>query len=264
MNIIVCIKQVPDTNEVKIDPKTGTLKREGIPTIMNPDDKHALIEAVKIRNKTKGKVTVLSMGPPQAEEALREALALGADEAILLCDRAFAGSDTWATANAIGAAIKAIGNYDLLLFGRQAIDGDTAQVGPQTAELLNVPQITYAQKIEVDGKKIKVERQMEEGYEVIESNVPCLITCMSELNETEYPSLNGIQEAYREKEVKVLSAEDVKADKSKIGLLSSPTSVKKSFTPPAKGQGQILKGSTKEVVGKIVSVLKEKELVGAF
>ena len=264
MNIIVCIKQVPDTNEVKIDPKTGTLIREGVPTIMNPDDKHALIEAVKLKNKNKGKVTALSMGPPQAEEALREALALGADEAILVCDRAFAGSDTWATANAIGAAIKSIGNYDLLLFGRQAIDGDTAQVGPQTAELLQIPQITYAQKIEVDKNKVKVERQMEEGYEIIESPLPCLITCISEINEIEYPSLNGIKQAYRNKEVKVLSAKDIKADSSKIGLLSSPTSVKKSFTPPAKGGGQILKGTTKEVVSKITSILKEKELVGAF
>jgi electron transfer flavoprotein alpha/beta subunit len=264
MNIIVCIKQVPDTNNVKIDQKTGTLIREGVPTIMNHDDKHALIEAVKIKNKTGGKVTVLSMGPPQAEVALREALALGADEAILLCDRAFAGSDTWATANAIGAAIKSIGNYDLLLFGRQAIDGDTAQVGPQTAEFLDVPQITYAQKIEVIDKKVKVERQMEEGYEIIESNLPCLITCMSEINETEYPTLNGIREAYRNKEIKVLSAEDVKADKSTIGLLSSPTSVKKSFTPPAKGGGQILKGQSKELANKIVEILKDKELIGAF
>jgi len=264
MNIIVCIKQVPDTNEVKIDPKTGTLIREGVPTIMNHDDKHALIEAVRIAGKNKGKVTVLSMGPPQAEEALREALALGADEAILLCDRAFAGSDTWATANAIGAAIKHIGDYGLLLFGRQAIDGDTAQVGPQTAEFLGLPQITYAQKISVDGDRIKVERQMEEGYEVIESSLPCLITCMAEINEIEYPSLAGIKKAYREREVKVLSAEDVKADKSKIGLLSSPTNVKKSFTPPAKGQGQILKGPTKEVVKQVVDLLKEKEIVGAF
>jgi len=264
MNIIVCIKQVPDTNEVKIDPKTGTLIREGVPAIMNLDDKHALIEAVKIKNKVKGKVTVLSMGPPQAEEALREALALGADEAILLCDVAFAGSDTWATANALGAAIKHIGDYNLLLFGRQAIDGDTAQVGPQTAELLGVPQITYAQKIEVSGSKVKVERQMEEGYEIIESSLPCLITCMAEINDIEYPSLSGIKKAYREKEVKVLSAEDIKADKSKIGLLASPTIVKKSFTPAAKGRGQILKGHTKEVVNQVVSMLKEKELIGGF
>ncbi len=264
MNIIVCIKQVPDTNEVKIDPKTGTLIREGVPTIMNPDDKHALIEAVKLKNKNNGKVTVLSMGPPQAEEALREALALGADEAILVCDRAFAGSDTWATANAIGAAIKSIGNYDLLLFGRQAIDGDTAQVGPQTAEFLNIPQITYAQKIDINENKVKVERQMEEGYEIIESSLPCLITCISEINEIEYPSLNGIKQAYRNKQVKTLTAADINADSSKIGLLSSPTSVNKSFTPPAKGQGQILKGPTKELAKKVVSILKEKELVGAF
>jgi electron transfer flavoprotein beta subunit len=264
MNIIVCIKQVPDTNEVKIDPKTGTLIREGVPTIMNHDDKHALIEAVKIKNKVGGKITVLSMGPPQAQEVLREALALGADDAVLISDRAFAGSDTWATSNAIGSAIKAIGDYDLLLFGRQAIDGDTAQVGPQTAEFLGVPQITYAQKIEVEEGKIKVERQMEDGYEVIECKLPCLVTCISEINEIEYPSLRGIKQAHREKEVNVMSAEDIKVDKSLIGLLNSPTSVHKSFTPSAKGQGQILKGSAKEVAKKVVSLLKEKELMGAF
>lgn len=264
MNIIVCIKQVPNTNEVKIDQKTGTLIREGVPTIINPDDKHALIEAVKIKNKHNGKITVISMGPRQTEEALREALALGADEAILLCDNAFAGSDTWATANALGSSIKTIGNYDLLLFGRQAIDGDTAQVGPQVAEFLNLPQITYAQKVEVEEKKVRVERQLEDGYEIIESNLPCLITCVSEINEIDYPSLRGIKEAYRNKEVKVWNVDDAKADKSKIGLLSSPTAVKKSFTPPAKGQGQILKGTTRDVAKKIVSILREKELVGAF
>jgi electron transfer flavoprotein beta subunit len=234
VNIIVCIKQVPDTNEVKIDPSTGTLKREGVPTIMNPDDKHALIEAVRIKNKHGGQVTVLSMGPPQAEEALREALALGADEAILLTDRAFAGSDTWATANALGGAIKSMGNFELLLFGRQAIDGDTAQVGPQTAEYLGVPQITYAQKIEIGGKSVKAERQLEEGYEVIECPFPCLITCISEINDIEYPTLKGIKEAYK-KNVKVLNAKEAKIDKTKVGLLNSPTSVKKSFSPPAKG-----------------------------
>ena len=264
MNIIVCIKQVPDTNEVKIDSKTGTLIREGVPTIMNHDDKHALIEAVKIKNKNNGKVTVISMGPPQAQEALREALALGADEAILLCDRAFAGSDTWATANAIGAAIKKIGNYNLLLFGRQAIDGDTAQVGPQTAEFLNIPQITYAQKIEIIGNKAKVERQMEDGYEIIESPLPSLITCISEINIVEYPNLNGIKSAYRNKEVKTWAAKDINADENKVGLKGSPTSVKKSFTPPAKGQGQILKGLPKELAKKIINLLKEKELIQEF
>ncbi len=264
MNIIVCIKQVPDTNEVKIDQKTGTLIREGVPTIINPDDKHALIEAVKIKNKHNGKITVISMGPRQAEEVLREALALGADDAILLCDRAFAGSDTWATANALGSAIKTIGNYDLLLFGRQAIDGDTAQVGPQVAEFLKIPQITYAQKIEVGGGKVKIERQMEEGYEIIEAKLPCLITCIAEINEIEYSTLAGIKKAYRSKEVKLWNVDDAKADKSKVGLLSSPTAVRKSFTPPAKGQGQILKGTTKEVAMKVISMLKEKELIGGF
>ncbi len=264
MRIIVCIKQVPDTNEVKIDPKKGTLIREGIPTIMNPEDKHALLEAIEIKNKTKGKVIALSMGPPQAEEVLREALALGADEAILLCDRAFAGSDTWATANALGTAIEKIGNYDLLLFGRQAIDGDTAQVGPQTAEFLSIPQITYARKIEIKDNSVIVERQMEDGYEIIRGNLPCLITCTSDINEIEYPTLRGIKQAYRNKKVKVWSADDIKANKSKIGLLNSPTRVKRIFTPQPRGQGQLLRGPTKEVVKKIVNLLKEKELIRAF
>ena len=264
MNIIVCLKQVPDTNEVKIDPRTGTLIREGVPTIMNPDDKHALIEAVRIKRENGGKVTALSMGPPQAEEALREALAYGADEAVLLCDRAFAGSDTWATANALGGAIKSLGNFDILFFGRQAIDGDTAQVGPQVAEYLKIPQITYAQKIEIGGGKLIVERQMEEGYEIIEAKVPCLVTCISEINQAQYPTLFGIREAYRKKEVKVVSADTDKVDKTKVGLLNSPTSVKKSFTPAGKGGGQTLKGSPKEVSAKIINMLKEKELVGGF
>ena len=264
MNIIVCVKQVPETNKVKIDPNTGTLIREGIPTFMNPDDKHALLEAVRIKNEKGGKVIALSMGPPQAEETLREALALGADEAILLCDRAFAGSDTWATSIALGYAIQKIKDYDLLLFGRQAIDGETAHVGPETAEFLDIPQITYAQNIEVDGGKVKVERQLEDGYEIIESFLPCLVTCSSDINELEYPKLNGIKEAYRNKEVKVWNAADIKVDKSKIGLENSPTSVLKTFSPSAKGQGQILKGSSKEVAGKVVSILKEKELIGGI
>jgi electron transfer flavoprotein beta subunit len=178
-----------------------------------------------------------------------------------LSDRAFAGSDTWATANAIGGAIKSLGNFDLLLFGRQAIDGDTAQVGPQTAEYLNIPQITYAQKIEIEGKKVKAERQMEDGYEVISCEMPCLITCISEINEIVYPTLKGIRQAYREKEVNLLNADEAKIDKSKVGLLSSPTSVKKSFTPPARGGGQVLSGTMKDNVAKIVKLLKDKELV---
>ena len=164
MRIIVCIKQVPDTTDVKIDPKTGTMKREGVPAIINPDDKQAIHTAVKLKGENK--ITVITMGPPQAEDALREALALGADDAILFTDRAFAGSDTWATANVLSACLKKVGEYDLILCGRQAIDGDTAQVGPQLAENLGIPQVTYVQKVEVNDGKVRAERETEDGIEV--------------------------------------------------------------------------------------------------
>ena len=262
MDIIVCAKQVPDTTNIKIDPKKGTLIREGVPSIMNPDDKHALEAALNL--KKDGKVTVLSMGPPQAEDALREALAMGADEAILLCDIKFAGSDTWATANAIAAAIKKIGNYDLILCGRQAIDGDTAQVGPQMAEQLNLPQVTYVRKIEANGNKLTVERVLEDGYEIVEANLPALLTCVKEINAPRYPNLLGIQRAYREKKVKTWTAADVDADESKVGLTSSPTNVVKSFTPQPKGSGVILEGSISDVSKKIIGILKEKEIIQEF
>ncbi|MBW2984213.1 electron transfer flavoprotein subunit beta/FixA family protein [Candidatus Woesearchaeota archaeon] len=261
MNIIVCIKQVPDTTNIKIDPKKGTLIREGVPSIMNPDDKHALEAALKL--KKDGKVTVLSMGPPQAEEALREALAMGADDAVLLCDIKFAGSDTWATANAISAAIKKIGNYDLILCGRQAIDGDTAQVGPQMAEQLNLPQVTYVRKIEINANKINAERVLEDGYEIVETSLPALLTLVKSGNDPVYPSLIGIQKAY-EKEIKTLTAADINIDESRTGLNSSPTSVVKSFTPPPKGGGVILEGSISDVSKKLIVILKEKEIIQEF
>nr|WP_225624647.1 electron transfer flavoprotein subunit beta/FixA family protein [Thermoanaerobacterium thermosaccharolyticum] len=162
MNILVLIKQVPDTNEVRIDPVTKTLIREGVPSIINPDDKNALEEAIRIREKVGGKVTVISMGPTQAEVALREALAMGADEAYLLTDRAFAGADTYATAKALSKAIEKF-QYDIVFCGRQAIDGDTAQVGPQIAEQLDIPQVTYVRKVEIEGDKLIVERALEDG-----------------------------------------------------------------------------------------------------
>ncbi len=261
MNIIVCVKQVPDTTEIKIDPVKGTLIREGVPSIMNHDDKHALEAALKI--KKGGKVTVLSMGPPQAEEVLREALAMGADEAVLLCDFKFAGSDTWATANAISAAIKKVGNYDIIMCGRQAIDGDTAQVGPQIAEQLNLPQVTYVRKIDVDGKKVKVERVLEDGYEIVEANFPVLLTFVKGGNEPIYPSLVGIQKAY-EQDIKKWTAADIGVDETRTGLKSSPTSVFKSFTPQPKGGGTIMEGSLSEVSKKLANILKEKEIVQEF
>jgi len=262
MDIIVCIKQVPDTTDVKIDPKTGMLIREGIPVIINPDDKAAIEAALQL--KANGKITVLTMGPPQAEEALREALAMGCDDAILLCDFKFAGSDTWATANAIAAGIKKIGKYDLILCGRQAIDGDTAQVGPQLAEALNLPQITYVQKIESNGNKIKAERELEDGYEIVETKMPALLTVTKELNEPRYPALQGINDAYEKKEIKCWKAADINADENKIGLKASPTMVKKVFSPSAKGQGLILQGSIKEMAHDLIERLKEREIINKF
>lgn len=260
MDIVVCIKQVPDTTDVKIDPKTGTLIREGVPSIVNPDDKHAIEEALRLREKFGGKVTALSMGPPQAEDALREASAMGVDEMVLLCDRAFAGADTWATSYTLGEAAKKIG-YDLVICGREAIDGDTAQIGPQMAEHLGVPQITYVKKVEVGDGKIICERALEDGYERIEASLPALITVISDLNKPRYPSVRGIVEAYREKEVKTWTAEDICADKACIGLDGSPTTVKRTFAPEPKGESEVLEGGTAEVCQQLVARLKDKNVL---
>lgn len=263
MNIIVCVKQVPDTNEVKIDPKTGTLIREGVPSIINPDDKNALEEALKIKDENPDtKVIVLSMGPPQAEVALMETIAMGADEAILLSDRAFAGSDTWATSTALATAIDKIGDYDIIFCGRQAIDGDTAQVGPQIAEHLGIPQITYVEKLEMKDGKVKVRRALEDGYFVIESEMPVLLTAIDELNEPRYPSIKGIYKAYGEDKIKVWSAEDIDADMDNIGLEGSPTEVNKSFAPPSKkGEGEIFDGDIKDAVGNLIVRLRERKII---
>ncbi len=261
MNIIVCIKQVPCTDKVKIDTKTGTLIRKGIPTMMNPNDKHVLSEALALKKKHDGKITVLSMGPKDAEEILREALALGADQAILLCDKLFAGSDTRATANVLGSAIKILGNYDILLFGKETIDGETAQVGGETAEFLGIPQISYAQSIDIQENKIIVKRQMDGYCEIIESEMPCLITCLPEIAKAEYPTIYGIKDAYRNKEIKVWNIKDIGVDENEVGLNGSFTIVKKVFSPSAKAQGQMLKGLPKELAKKIIDILKAKEII---
>ena len=260
MNIIVCVKQVPDTTDVRIDPKTGTLIREGVPSIVNPDDKHALEEALRLKEKFGGKVTVLSMGPPQAGDALRECSAMGADDMVLLCDRAFAGADTWATSYTLGEAAKKIG-YDLIICGREAIDGDTAQIGPQMAEHLELPQITYVRKVEMGDGKIICERTLEDGYERVEANLPALITVIADLNKPRYPSVRGIVEAYREKQITTWTAADITADTTCIGLDGSPTSVKRSFAPEPKGEGELLQGPTNEVCSQLVAKLKEKNVV---
>ncbi len=261
--IVVCAKQVPDTNEIKINPETGTLIRDGVPSILNPDDANALEEALKLKDTDPDNihVTVVSMGPPQAESMLFECVAMGADAGVLVSDRAVGGSDTWATSNAITAAIKKLG-CDMIFAGRQAIDGDTAQVGPQIAEKLDLPQVTYVQKFEIseDKKTVVVERQLEDGYEVIEVPVPCMLTCIKELNEPRFMSMSGIFN--EEKDIKVWNAADIEVDLSMVGLKASPTNVFRSFTPKPKGKGIMLSGDTdKEVATELLVHLKQKHAI---
>ncbi|MGI5848665.1 MAG: electron transfer flavoprotein subunit beta [Christensenellales bacterium] len=263
MNIVVCVKQVPDTTEVKVDPISGTLVREGIPSIINPDDKAGVEAALRIKEQLGGTVTILCMGPPQADVALRECLAMGADEAILLSDRAFAGADTWATSSTLAAAIKKL-DYDLIIAGRQAIDGDTAQVGPQIAEHLNLPQVSYVECIkEVTENSIVVQRQFEDRYHIVEIKLPCLITALSELNVPRYMSVGGAFDAYREKTVKHWNLESIKdtIDMANTGLSGSPTRVKKSFTKQGKGAGTKYEVDVDEAVDIIISKLAERYVI---
>lgn len=262
MNIIVCMKQVPDTNDVKIDPKTGTLIREGVPSIVNPDDKHAIEESLRLRERYGGKITVISMGPPQAIDALREVYAMGVDDTVLLSDRAFAGADTWATSYTLGMGIKNIGDYDMIFCGRQAIDGDTAQIGPQLAEFLGIPQVTYVRKVEVDGDDLIIERVLEDGHLSVRVPKPVLLTAVKELNKPRYPTMGGIIKAFREHTVKVWSASDVNADPSCIGLEGSPTQVKRTFAPEPRGKVKIMEGDAcEEMVENLVDHLKDRNVV---
>ena len=257
MHIVVCIKQVPDTHDVKIDPKTNTLMREGVAAIVNPFDVYAIEEALRIRDKVGGKVTALSMGPPQAETALREAIAMGVNEAVLLSDRAFAGSDTWATSYTLACGLRKLGDVDLILFGKQAADGDTAQVGPGVATHLDLPQITYVRKVEsIDAQSITAERLLETGYEVIESPLPCVMTVVKEINEPRLPSLKG-KMAARKAVIPTWSAADIGAESEKTGLEGSPTKVVKIFTPPRRQGGEMLTGEPHEVVEKLVGLVKD-------
>lgn len=262
MKIIVCVKQVPNTNEIRINPQTGTLMREGVESILNHDDANALEQALQIKDEDpETTVTVITMGPPQAKEMLQECMAMGADEAILLSDRALGGSDTWATSNALAAGIRKIGGYDLILAGRQAIDGDTAQVGPQIAEKLGLSQVTYVKEMELTGEEVKVKRALEDGYEQLKVKLPCVLTAIKELNRPRYMSIRGIRRAVEEP-IKVWSAEDIGVDKTKVGLKASPTNVFRSFTPKPKGAGKRIEGDTaKEKAEKLVEELKEKHII---
>ncbi|MFC1767342.1 electron transfer flavoprotein subunit beta/FixA family protein [Candidatus Margulisiibacteriota bacterium] len=259
MNIIVCIKQVPGTTQVKINPETNTLIREGVESIINPFDENAIEAALQLKEKNGGKVTVITMGPPQAAEALRGAIALGVDEVVLVSDRAFAGSDTWATSYTLAAAIKKIGQFDLVICGKQAIDGDTAQVGPGVAEVLGLPQITFAVNVEINNGMLKVNRLLEETNEIVQTKLPAVITVVKQINTPRMPSFKGKMKA-KKAEVTTWNAKDLNADENKIGQKGSPTWVVKIFTPPPKGGGEMLQGSSDEMVSTLTKKLQEKKL----
>ena len=261
MKIIVCIKQVPDTTEIRIDPVKGTLMRDGVPSILNPDDANALEAALQIKDEYPGTVVdVVTMGP-QASYALRECLAMGADDAYLLSSRAFGGADTCSTSTTLAYGIKKIGDYDFIFAGRQAIDGDTAQVGPQLAQRLGLPAATYVQNIrEIRENSVILERQLEDGYEVLEIQRPCVLTAVRELNRPRYMSVIGIEKAY-EKEITVWDERDLDIRPQDCGHSASPTKVFRSFTPPPKGKGEMLAGTVNEMAQSLVSKLMEKHVL---
>ncbi len=257
MNVVVCLKQVPGTTQVKIDPQTNTLIRQGIENIINPFDTYAIEEGVRLRERTGGKVTAISMGPPQAETALREAISLGADEGILLSDPAFAGADTWATSYTISAALRKLGQYDLVICGRQTLDGDTGHVGPQLAEMLALPFIAYVSQIEeiADGS-LRVQRMVEDGYEVVESPLPAVITVVKEINMPRLPSLRGIARS-KSATIPVWGAKELNTDPGRVGLAGSFTRVIRIFSPQRVCQGEIFQGEAKEQVDCLVNRLKD-------
>jgi electron transfer flavoprotein beta subunit len=263
MHFVVCIKQVPETTDVRINPETNTLIREGVASIINPFDMYAIEEGVRLRERLGGKVTAISMGPPQAEAALRDAIAMGVDEGILVSDRAFAGSDTWATSYTLAMAIRKIGDYSMIICGKQASDGDTAQVGPGIAAHLDLPQITYVRKIEeVTPEHIVAERLMEDGYEAIRAPLPCLLTVVKELNQPRLPSLKG-KLAAKKAQIPRWTAADLKCDPAGLGLDGSPTKVVKIFTPPPRAGGQMLTGEPEQMVRELTEKLKDVVIAAA-
>jgi electron transfer flavoprotein beta subunit len=261
MHIIVCIKQVPDTRHVRLDEKTHTLIREGVESIINPYDMYALEEGLRIKDQFGGKVTVCSMGPPQAESSLREAISYGADEAVLLSDRAFAGADTWATSYTLAKGIEKIGPFDLILCGKQAIDGDTAQVGPGIAERLSLPYVTWVRKIEeIREGRIRVQRLMDDGYDRLELTLPALLTVVKEINEPRVPSLKGKMRAKSQK-IPVFGVRELEADPEKLGLQGSATQVIKVFPPPRLKEREWIEGTAVEQVNKVLDKLSVLKLI---
>lgn len=261
MKIVVCVKQVPDTTEVKINPETNTLVREGVASIINPFDMYAVEEALRVREKMGGTVTVLSMGPSQVAEALRETISMGVDEAVLLSDRSFAGADTLATSYALAKGIAKIGGAQLVICGKQAIDGDTAQVGPEIAEKLGMPHVTYVKKIEeITEAGLVVERMNEDGYERVQVSLPVLLTVVKEINEPRLPSLKGKMRA-KSAPIPVWSAAEIGAEESKTGLKGSPTWVKRIFVPEVKCGGEIFRGTPEEQTKALVEAILARKVI---
>jgi electron transfer flavoprotein alpha/beta subunit len=262
MKIIVTIKQVPHTRDVQIDPKTGTLIREGVPSIINPEDKNAIEEALRIKESHDDvEVTALSMGPRQAENALREALAMGVDRAILVSDRAFAGADTLATSYMLSIAIKKIKKYDLILCGRQAIDGDTGQVGPQLAEVLGLPQATFVEEIRIHGNRVTVKSNFDRVIRVIEMKMPALMTVSRQINTPRFKTMNGVLRAFRDKEIIIWTRKDLKLNPMRIGINGSPTWVRKTFVPSHSRDGIVIEKQSTETAKDILDYLLEKSLL---
>jgi electron transfer flavoprotein beta subunit len=261
MNIIICIKQVPDTTAVRIDPETRTLIREGVPSIVNPFDMYAIEEGLRLREKHGGNVTAITMGPAQAEAALREAISLGVDDAVHLCDAAFKGSDTLATSYALAAGIKKVGAYDIIICGKQASDGDTAQVGPGIAVHLDVPQVIFVRKIvEMRDGHMIAERITEEGFDLVEAPLPAVVTVVKEINEPRLPSLKGKMKA-KKAEIRVWGVQDLGVEAGRVGIEGSPTWVERVFSPPQREAGQIWHGEPDELAKRLVNELEKLKMV---
>ena len=262
MDIIVLVKQVPNTAEVKIDQKTGTLMREGVESIINPDDLHALEAAIRLRERHGGTVTAVSMGPPQAMDAMREALGMGADRCVLLTDKAFAGADTLATSYSLGKCIRKLGRFDLVIAGYQAIDGDTAQIGPQVAEYLDVPQIIRATKLDINGDELTAERSAEDGIEVVRCKLPALVTVIRETNKPRYPFVPRLMAAFdKDAPILVWGPNDFGAEEARIGLKGSPTQVQRTFSPKFEKKVEKLSGQPAEVAKALVERLRQRRLL---
>ena len=261
MNIVVCLKQVPGTTEVKIDPETNTLVREGIKNVVNPFDSYALEEGVRLKERYGGKVIAITMGPPQAEEMLREAISSGADEAILISDGAFAGSDTLATSYTLAQAVNKIGDCDLVICGRQTLDGDTGQVGPELAEMLDLPFVAYVSKVEeIENGLMRVQRMVEDGHEVVEASLPAVITVVKEINVPRLPSLRGLARA-KSADIPTWTATELGVDKDRIGLRGSATRVIKVFFPQRVHHGEIFQGEAESQVESLIKKLREAKII---